>query len=140
MAFISRYTVLTAIVGLISIYWSHKALRMQYFRHCHRNLFRVIMFDRSEICTNVGNVLNLVEVACNQVVKHATTYMLGTMGTLATAMVTAVATRNMRSKVTSTSAASAAAAAAAAAASVRDGLGFHKRSSGSWRSGGGRWF
>lgn len=89
-SFTSR-SILMILTGLLTIYWSHRALRMQYFRHCHRDLFRVVMFDQSAICTNVASVLGVIEMACNQVVKHATTYVLGTLGTLAAAMVTAVA-------------------------------------------------
>lgn len=60
---------------------------MQYFRHCNRDLFRIVMFDQSAVCVNVVNILNVIEVACNQVVKHAATYILGTLGTLAAALV-----------------------------------------------------
>lgn len=99
---LTRRSILMVVTGLMAIYWSHRALRMQYFRHCHRDLFRVIMFDQSVICTNVLNILNVIEIACSQVVKHATTYMLGTLGTLAAAIVTAVATAGIQRRRTST--------------------------------------
>jgi hypothetical protein len=93
---ISRKAIGMAIFSIVAIYWAHRALRMQYFRHCHRDLVRVIMFDQSAICVNVANILSVLEVSCNQVVRHATTYMLGTLGTLTAALVTAVASNSIR--------------------------------------------
>lgn len=94
--FISKFAVVMVLASLAAIYISHRALRTQYFKHCHRDLIRVIMFDQSPLCINVAHIISVLELACNQVVKHATTYMLGTLGTLTAAMVTAVASASMR--------------------------------------------
>jgi len=54
------------------------------------------MFDQSAICVNVLNILNIIELACNQIVKHATTYVLGMLGTLTAATITAVASSGIQ--------------------------------------------
>lgn len=78
-----------AMAAVCLVYWSHRALRMQYFKHCNRDLIRIVMFDQSVVCSNVYNILNILEVACSQAIKNAALYVLGMMGAVATAMATA---------------------------------------------------
>jgi hypothetical protein len=65
---------------------------MQYFKHCNRDLIRIIMFDNSVICSNVHNILNILEVACSQAINNAALYILGMIGAFATAMASRNAT------------------------------------------------
>ena len=85
---IARRSILLAVVAALMLYWTHRALRMQHFRHCNRDLLRVVMFDQSAICTNVTSVLRVIEMSCSQIVRHAVTYMIGLLGTISAAMVT----------------------------------------------------
>lgn len=59
----------TAILAIV-MYYAHRMLQLQYYRYCRSDLIRVIFFHQSPICTHVTTVLNIVESAGNQVVKH----------------------------------------------------------------------
>jgi uncharacterized membrane protein YwzB len=85
----SRTSLVVAMIAVCLVYWSHRALRMQYFKHCNRDLIRIVMFDQSVVCSNVYNILNILEVACSQAIKNAALYVLGMIGAVATAMATA---------------------------------------------------
>ncbi len=77
------YAVLTAAVAAFMLYWAHRVLQLQYHRHCKADLIRVVLFNQSVMCSHIAGILNLVELACNQAVKHLTAHVLGTLNVVA---------------------------------------------------------
>ena len=74
-----RRPVATAVAAAVVIYWAHCVLRMQYHRHCKADLLRVVFMGQSNVCSHIGNVLHIVEVAVDQAIKHVTAHMLSTL-------------------------------------------------------------
>ena len=58
------------------LYHAHRILQLQYYRHCKSDLFRVVMFHQSTMCTQVSGVLQVVEIAYHQVFKQITSHVL----------------------------------------------------------------
>jgi hypothetical protein len=58
------------------LYHAHRILQLQYYRHCKSDLFRVVMFHQSTMCTQVAGVLQVVEIAYHQVFKQITSHVL----------------------------------------------------------------
>jgi hypothetical protein len=91
MGTLNRSLAALVLLATCMVYWSHRALRMQYFKHCNRDLIRVVMFDQSVICTNVSSILNIMEIACSQAIKNGAMYLMGALGAVTAAMVTVTA-------------------------------------------------
>jgi hypothetical protein len=70
--------VAAAIVTVIMFY-AHRLLQLQYYRHCKSDLIRVVLFNQSAMCVHIANVLQVVEVAYHQVIKQITAQMLGSL-------------------------------------------------------------
>lgn len=83
------------LLAAVSMYWAHRALRMQYFRHCNRDLFRVIMFDKSTVCSHVATLLNLLEGSCNQAMKYAANYLITALGAVVAMTMTGFASMRL---------------------------------------------
>ncbi len=84
--------------ALIMIYWSHRSLRAQYFRHCNRDLFRTVMFDQSFICHNVNGILNVLEITCRQAFKDGAIYVFGLFGAMAATVASAMMPSDAKTK------------------------------------------
>jgi hypothetical protein len=69
-------TVVAAAVFTFVLYHAHRLLQLQYYRHCKADLFRVVLFHQSTMCTRVADILQVVEVAYHQVVKQVTSQIL----------------------------------------------------------------
>lgn len=61
-------------VSVVLIFWSHKTLKMQHHRHCSADLFRIVLFGRSNMCTHIATLLNLVEATCGHAVTQYSSY------------------------------------------------------------------
>ena len=68
--------IVSAILVTVALYYAHRLLQLQYYRHCKADLIRVVLFNQSAMCTHIANVLQVVEVAYHQVVKHVTLCVL----------------------------------------------------------------
>ena len=62
------------------MYYAHRFLQLQYFRHCKADLIRIVLFDKSPMCVHISNALQLVEVAYHQVIKQITTQIVASLG------------------------------------------------------------
>lgn len=52
----------TVIAGfLCATYYIHMYLQYQYYQRCKSNVFRVVLFKESHMCTHLANVLNVIE-------------------------------------------------------------------------------
>lgn len=73
------------IMGIaVIVYWSHRVLQMQYHRHCKADLFRVILFNQSVMCSQISSILGVVELVSNNAVKHVASQLLGMLHGVAT--------------------------------------------------------
>ncbi len=73
-------SVVSIVLVTLILYYAHRLLQLQYYRRCKADLIRVILFNQSTMCTYIANVLQLVEVAYNQVVRHLAAHVLGVLG------------------------------------------------------------
>jgi hypothetical protein len=73
-------SVLSAVLVTLILYYAHRLLQLQYYRRCKADLIRVVLFNQSTMCTHIANVLQLVEMAYQQVVKQATAQVLAALG------------------------------------------------------------
>jgi hypothetical protein len=69
---------LTAIVTF-TLYFAHRLLQLQYYRHCRADLIRVVLFNQSPMCTHISSVINVVEVAYHQVIKNVMTQVMASL-------------------------------------------------------------
>ena len=46
---------------LCATYYIHMYLQYEYYRRCKSNVFRVVLFKESHMCTHLANVLNVIE-------------------------------------------------------------------------------
>ena len=72
-------TVMTAVLVPAFVYYAHRLLQLQYYRHCKADLIRVVLFRDSVVCTHASSALQLVEVAYNQLVRHLLAQALGSL-------------------------------------------------------------
>jgi hypothetical protein len=77
--------VLAALAAAIVMYWAHRTLKAQYHRHCNSDIFRVVLFSQSTMCSHVATLLQVVEVACGQAVSHVTSHIFSVLNTLVAA-------------------------------------------------------
>lgn len=70
---------LAAAIVTIIMFYAHRLLQLQYFRHCKSDLIRVVLFNQSAMCVQIANVLQVVEVAYHQVIKQITAQVLGSL-------------------------------------------------------------
>ncbi len=54
------------VVFFVLFYIVHAFLRDQYHSRCSRDLFRVILLQRSDMCVQLGRVLTAIETVCSQ--------------------------------------------------------------------------
>ncbi len=76
----SARAISTVLVFTFVLYWAHRLLQLQHYRHCRADLFRVVLYSQSTMCTHVANVLNLVELVYQQALKLLTAQALGMLG------------------------------------------------------------
>jgi hypothetical protein len=74
---------LTALAAAFLMYWTHRALQLQYHRHCKADLIRVVLFNQSTMCSHIASVLQLVELACNHAVRLVTGHVVGMLNVMA---------------------------------------------------------
>lgn len=65
-----------AVLAALLMFTAHRALKMQHHRHCTGDLFRVVLFSQSSMCTHIDSVLRVIELATDQAAKMATTYAI----------------------------------------------------------------
>ena len=70
--------IVTAIVTF-TLYFAHRLLQLQYYRHCRADLIRVVLFNQSPMCTHISSVINVVEVAYHQVIKNVMTQVMASL-------------------------------------------------------------
>lgn len=114
IAFIRTKPCMVAVAAMAVMYWSHRALRVQYHRQCNADLIRVVFFNQSQFCANLSGVLAIVEVATHQVFGFFAMSVWNALGSAGVAMAGCAA---------------AAAASAAAAMGSRAGQNAQQRSS-----------
>lgn len=68
----------TAVVTF-TLYFVHRLLQLQYYRHCKADLIRVVLFHQSPMCTHISSVINVVEVAYHQVIKNVMTQVMNSL-------------------------------------------------------------
>jgi hypothetical protein len=102
---------------VLAMYWTHRVLQHQHHRHCKSDLFRIVLFDQSVMCSQIGAVLSLVETTSNHAVKGVTTYVLGLLSSFA------FATAAFAAKNAAGAASAASGGKAAAGAGVASGAG-----------------
>ena len=57
-----KYITFTA-VFFTATFFFHMFLQNEYYKHCKSNVFRVVLFNESYMCTHMANVLNLIETS-----------------------------------------------------------------------------
>jgi hypothetical protein len=75
----ARTIVSVALLSFV-LYWAHRLLQLQHYRHCRADLFRVVLNSQSTLCTHVGTVLHLVEFVYHQSVRIIAAHALGALG------------------------------------------------------------
>lgn len=63
----------------VILYYAHRLLQLQHYRYCKSDLIRVVLFDQSAMCVHITNVLHIVEVASQQVVRQVTSHVLNSI-------------------------------------------------------------
>lgn len=66
------------------MYTLHRMLQQEYYRQCKADLFRVVFYERSAMCTHTAQILQVMEIAHQQVVKHLATTVLDALNLLGT--------------------------------------------------------
>lgn len=66
-----------ALVVTVVMFYAHRMLQLQYYRHCKADLIRVVLFNQSAMCVHIANILQVVEVAYHQVIKQITSQVIG---------------------------------------------------------------
>lgn len=73
-----------AMIGVILLtyvlYWAHRLLQLQHYRHCKADLFKIVLNGQSTMCTHIGSVLHVVEFAYNQTARVIIAHVLGALG------------------------------------------------------------
>jgi hypothetical protein len=54
----------------IALFMVHRLLQQQYYTQCKADLIRVVFYDESAMCVHIAQVLKVVELAYQQVVKQ----------------------------------------------------------------------
>ena len=49
------------VVFFTTTFYFHMFLQNEYYKHCKSNVFRVVLFNESYMCTHMANILNLIE-------------------------------------------------------------------------------
>lgn len=57
----SRVVVMVFMTFVVLTFYFHMFLQHQYFVRCKSNVFQVVMFKRSEMCSTMKNTLLLIE-------------------------------------------------------------------------------
>lgn len=69
-------SVVSVLFATLCMYVMHRVLQDQYHQHCRADLIRVLFFNQSAMCTHIADVLHVVELAYQQVVKHVTAQVI----------------------------------------------------------------
>jgi hypothetical protein len=77
---ISAKTVCSILLFMFVLYWAHRMLQLQHYRHCRADLFRVVLFSQSSMCTHIATLLHVVEMMYRRAIKLLATQALGTLG------------------------------------------------------------
>ena len=62
------------------LYWAHRILQLQHYKHCRADLFRVVLYSQSTMCTHTASLLNIVEVVYQHAIKLLASQALGALG------------------------------------------------------------
>ena len=73
-------TLVSVVLFSYVLYWGHRFLQLQHYRHCRADLFRVVLFSQSTLCTHMGAVLQLVEFVYHQTIRLIASQALGVLG------------------------------------------------------------
>ena len=57
-----KYAAFTTLFFTMTFYF-HMFLQNEYYKHCKSNVFRVVLFNESYMCTHMANILNLIETS-----------------------------------------------------------------------------
>jgi hypothetical protein len=66
----------TAVCATIALFIVHRLLQQQYYTQCKADLIRVVFYDQSAMCVHISQILQVVEVAYQQVVKQVMSSVL----------------------------------------------------------------
>lgn len=88
MFVLTRSSVVIISVSIIMLYFSHRALRMQHFRYCNRDLLRISFLDKSFICSNVAKLLNVIESMVGCIIHNSMVSTFALLGTFTSTLVT----------------------------------------------------
>lgn len=72
-----RRAILSTVVSMILIYWSHRTLKMQHHHYCSSDMFRIIMYSQSNMCSHIATLINIVEMACGHFAMHFSSSLFG---------------------------------------------------------------
>ena len=53
---------MVALMAFAAMFWAHRALRAHYHAHCNGDLFRVLLFNQSNMCANIAGLIAVVEL------------------------------------------------------------------------------
>ena len=59
------------VAATVAVYVLHRFVQMQYYVHCRADLVRIVFFQQSAMCVHMAELLNVVEIAYQQVIKQA---------------------------------------------------------------------
>lgn len=63
-------TTITTGAILIAIYLLHGILEYQHYKQCKSNIFRVLMYQKSDMCIQLEKMLSIMESVCSKNVFH----------------------------------------------------------------------
>lgn len=62
------------------LYWAHRLLQLQHYRYCRADLFRVVFYSQSTMCTHVASILQVVEIVYQHAIKILASHALNILG------------------------------------------------------------
>lgn len=49
-----------------ALYVVHAQLQFQHYKRCNANIFKVMLFHKSDMCIHLGYMLSAIEVVCSK--------------------------------------------------------------------------